>query len=81
MGIPNLLRFLKPFIEPVHIKKYAGKRVNRSPSHLSFCSFSYIFHPSWFLDILLCICRSALMPTPGSTKEVRFYCIVAAMYS
>nr|CAB3463443.1 unnamed protein product [Digitaria exilis] len=27
MGIPNLLRFLKPFIEPVHIKKYAGKRV------------------------------------------------------
>ncbi|KAL6905917.1 hypothetical protein ACP4OV_003518 [Aristida adscensionis] len=27
MGIPNLLRFLKPFIEPAHIKKYAGKRV------------------------------------------------------
>ncbi|OEL21173.1 Exonuclease 1 [Dichanthelium oligosanthes] len=27
MGIPNLLRFLKPFIEPVHINKYAGKRV------------------------------------------------------
>ncbi|XVE58835.1 hypothetical protein DITRI_Ditri04bG0200800 [Diplodiscus trichospermus] len=27
MGIKDLLRFLKPFIEPVHIKKYAGKRV------------------------------------------------------
>nr|XP_029119233.1 exonuclease 1 isoform X2 [Elaeis guineensis] len=27
MGIQNLLRFLKPFIEPVHIKKYSGKRV------------------------------------------------------
>uniref|UniRef100_A0A453S9B4 Exonuclease 1 n=1 Tax=Aegilops tauschii subsp. strangulata TaxID=200361 RepID=A0A453S9B4_AEGTS len=27
MGIPNLLRFMKPFIEPVHIKKYAGQRV------------------------------------------------------
>lgn len=37
MGIPNLLRFLKPFIEPVHIKKYAGKRVNRSP---------FVFHPA-----------------------------------
>ncbi|KAJ3692785.1 hypothetical protein LUZ60_011880 [Juncus effusus] len=27
MGIQNLLRFMKPFIEPVHIKKYAGQRV------------------------------------------------------
>ncbi|XP_038972346.1 exonuclease 1-like isoform X1 [Phoenix dactylifera] len=27
MSIQNLLRFLKPFIEPVHIKKYSGKRV------------------------------------------------------
>ncbi|KAA3455745.1 exonuclease 1 [Gossypium australe] len=27
MGIKDLLRFMKPFIEPVHIKKYAGKRV------------------------------------------------------
>ncbi|XP_039031401.1 exonuclease 1-like [Hibiscus syriacus] len=27
MGIKGLLRFMKPFIEPVHIKKYAGKRV------------------------------------------------------
>ncbi|XP_022737269.1 exonuclease 1 [Durio zibethinus] len=27
MGIKDLLRFLKPFIKPVHIKKYAGKRV------------------------------------------------------
>ncbi|KAL4362113.1 hypothetical protein GQ457_04G012020 [Hibiscus cannabinus] len=27
MGIKDLLRFMKPFIESVHIKKYAGKRV------------------------------------------------------
>ncbi|XVF50511.1 hypothetical protein PTKIN_Ptkin04bG0107000 [Pterospermum kingtungense] len=27
MGIKDLLRFMKPFIEPIHIKKYAGKRV------------------------------------------------------
>ncbi|OAY66424.1 Exonuclease 1, partial [Ananas comosus] len=27
MGIQNLLRFMRPFIEPVHIKKYSGKRV------------------------------------------------------
>ncbi|XP_010249407.1 PREDICTED: exonuclease 1 isoform X1 [Nelumbo nucifera] len=27
MGIQNLLRFMKPYIKPVHIKKYAGKRV------------------------------------------------------
>ncbi|KAJ3692385.1 hypothetical protein LUZ60_012735 [Juncus effusus] len=27
MGIPNLLKFMKPWIEPVHIKKYAGQRV------------------------------------------------------
>ncbi|KAH6799165.1 5'-3' exonuclease family protein [Perilla frutescens var. frutescens] len=27
MGINNLLRFLKPYVESVHIKKYYGKRV------------------------------------------------------
>lgn len=27
MGIKDLLRFLKPHIEPINIKKYAGKRV------------------------------------------------------
>ncbi|KAM0933024.1 putative exodeoxyribonuclease I [Dioscorea sansibarensis] len=27
MGIQNLLRFMKPFIEPVHIEKYSGKRI------------------------------------------------------
>ncbi|KAM3380407.1 exonuclease 1 isoform X1 [Capsicum galapagoense] len=27
MGIQGLLRFMKPYVEPVHIKKYAGKRV------------------------------------------------------
>ncbi|OIT30671.1 PREDICTED: exonuclease 1 [Nicotiana attenuata] len=27
MGIKDLLRFMKPYVEPVHIKKYAGKRV------------------------------------------------------
>jgi hypothetical protein len=28
MGIKDLLRFVKPYIEPIHIKRYAGKRVN-----------------------------------------------------
>ncbi|CAB4281368.1 unnamed protein product [Prunus armeniaca] len=27
MGIKDLLRFMKPYIAPIHIKKYAGKRV------------------------------------------------------
>ncbi|XAR63945.1 Exodeoxyribonuclease I [Bertholletia excelsa] len=27
MGIKDLLRFMKPHVEPIHIKKYAGKRV------------------------------------------------------
>ncbi|KAL5748814.1 hypothetical protein ACOSQ2_026111 [Xanthoceras sorbifolium] len=27
MGIKDLLRFMKPHIKPIHIKKYAGKRV------------------------------------------------------
>uniref|UniRef100_A0A165X675 Exonuclease 1 n=1 Tax=Daucus carota subsp. sativus TaxID=79200 RepID=A0A165X675_DAUCS len=27
MGIKDLLRFLKPYVEPIHVKKYAGKRV------------------------------------------------------
>ncbi|GFP99992.1 exonuclease 1 [Phtheirospermum japonicum] len=27
MGINNLLKYMKPYVEPVHIKKYAGKRV------------------------------------------------------
>ncbi|TYJ99023.1 exonuclease 1 [Cucumis melo var. makuwa] len=27
MGIKDLLRFMKPYIEPIHIKKYAGERV------------------------------------------------------
>ncbi|KAI5660255.1 hypothetical protein M9H77_29048 [Catharanthus roseus] len=27
MGIKDLLRFVKPYVEPIHIKKYAGQRV------------------------------------------------------
>ncbi|KAL8234230.1 hypothetical protein R6Q59_020330 [Mikania micrantha] len=27
MGIKDLLRFMKPYVEPIHIKKYANKRV------------------------------------------------------
>lgn len=29
MGIQDLLRFLKPFVEYIHIQKYAGKRVRK----------------------------------------------------
>ncbi|KAK6123068.1 hypothetical protein DH2020_043187 [Rehmannia glutinosa] len=27
MGINNLLKYMKPYVEPIHMKKYAGKRV------------------------------------------------------
>lgn len=27
MGIKDLLRFMKPYVQPIHIKKYAGQRV------------------------------------------------------
>jgi len=42
MGIKDLLRFMKPYIEPVHIKKYAGKRVRINPIVLSFDFFRVI---------------------------------------
>jgi exonuclease-1 len=60
MGIPNLLRFLKPFIEPVHINKYAGKRVKTDPISAFnlqfFLAFSILVD---FLSLCGCICRSA----------------------
>lgn len=35
MGIKDLLRFMKPYIKSIHIKKYAGKRVNFNPLIIS----------------------------------------------
>ncbi|KAG5022172.1 hypothetical protein JHK85_018514 [Glycine max] len=57
MGIKDLLRFMKPYIEPVHIKKYAGKRVRINPIIPSF-DFSARFYLGCVRFRSLCkICR------------------------
>lgn len=47
MGIKNLLRFLKPFIAPVHIKKYSGKRVRISWNPFSITILHFFFQFFW----------------------------------
>lgn len=42
MGIKDLLRFMKPHIEPIHIKKYAGKRVIILPGLLLVIFFPFV---------------------------------------
>ncbi|TVU51797.1 hypothetical protein EJB05_03241 [Eragrostis curvula] len=58
MGIPNLLRFLKPFIEPVHIKKYAGKRVGID-------AYSWLHKGAYSCSMELCM-------DPKSTSARRY---------
>ncbi|XP_042426673.1 exonuclease 1-like [Zingiber officinale] len=48
MGIQNLLRFLKPFIRPVHIKKYAGKRVGID-------AYSWLHKGAYSCSMQLCL--------------------------
>ncbi|KAJ4973711.1 hypothetical protein NE237_006885 [Protea cynaroides] len=48
MGITNLLRFMKPFIEPVHIKKYAGKRVGID-------AYSWLYKGAYSCSMELCL--------------------------
>lgn len=43
MGIKDLLRFMKPYTEPIHIQKYAGKRVIFLPFSPIFAFFHYFF--------------------------------------
>ncbi|TKW25000.1 hypothetical protein SEVIR_3G087500v4 [Setaria viridis] len=58
MGIPNLLRFLKPFIEPVHINKYAGKRVGID-------AYSWLHKGAYSCSMELCM-------NPKSTAARRY---------
>ncbi|KAE8699070.1 Proteasome subunit alpha type-6 [Hibiscus syriacus] len=48
MGIKGLFRFMKPLIEPVHIKKYAGKR----DKLLDQTSITHLFPITKFLGLL-----------------------------
>ncbi|XP_043695087.1 exonuclease 1 [Telopea speciosissima] len=48
MGISNLLKFIKPFIEPVHIKKYAGKRVGID-------AYSWLYKGAYSCSMELCL--------------------------
>lgn len=54
MGIKDLLRYMKPFIASVHIKKYAGKRVKNT---LFSPKISYKFAPflSEYIFPIFCI--------------------------
>ncbi|KAI4302553.1 hypothetical protein MLD38_038282 [Melastoma candidum] len=48
MGIKDLLRFMKPYLEPVHIKKYAGKRVGID-------AFSWLHKGAYSCSMELCL--------------------------
>ncbi|KAJ0962745.1 hypothetical protein J5N97_027867 [Dioscorea zingiberensis] len=61
MGIQNLLRFMKPLIEPIHIEKYSGKRV--TPMLSSFVSLFIAVDCSSLFD------RLGSMRIHGFTKE------------
>ena len=51
MGIKDLLRYMKPFIEPIHIKKYAGKRVKTRHFPQNFQRIYPFFFNNFFYKI------------------------------
>ncbi|KAL9324443.1 hypothetical protein ACSQ67_009300 [Phaseolus vulgaris] len=53
MGIKDLLRFMKPYIEPVHIKKYAGKRVGID-------AYSWLHKGAYSCSMELCLDSSSV---------------------
>ena len=53
MGIKDLLRFVKPYIEPIHIKRYAGKRVNILTLFPLFFFESGIFFKDFILVLFI----------------------------
>ena len=84
MGIKDLLRYMKPFIEPIHIKKYAGKRVKTRHFPQNFQRIYPFFFNNFFYKIeshLLLISaffwkfisRLESMRIHGFTKEVKFF--------
>ncbi|KAE8820342.1 exonuclease 1 [Hordeum vulgare] len=62
MGIPNLLRFMKPFIEPVHIKKYAGQRVGID-------AYSWLHKGAYSCSMELCMSPRS----PGARRYISYF--------
>ncbi|KAG6672967.1 hypothetical protein I3843_16G087300 [Carya illinoinensis] len=58
MGIKDLLRFMKPHIEPIHIKKYAGKRVGID-------AYSWLHKGAYSCSMELCL-------NSDSDKKMRY---------
>ncbi|PIN22392.1 Exodeoxyribonuclease I [Handroanthus impetiginosus] len=51
MGINSLLKFIKPYVEPVHINKYSGKRVRVYFSFFFVFAFFWVFGFGWINKI------------------------------
>ncbi|XP_077220543.1 5'-3' exonuclease family protein isoform X2 [Tasmannia lanceolata] len=58
MGIQNLLRFMKPFVEPIHIQKYSGKRVGID-------AYSWLHKGAYSCSMDLCL-------NPGNDASNRY---------
>ncbi|KAK3225205.1 hypothetical protein Dsin_005067 [Dipteronia sinensis] len=58
MGIRDLLRFMKPYIKPIHIKKYAGKRVGID-------AYSWLHKGAYSCSMELCL-------NSNSEKKLRY---------
>ncbi|TXG51368.1 hypothetical protein EZV62_023892 [Acer yangbiense] len=58
MGIKDLLRFMKPYIKPIHIKKYAGKRVGID-------AYSWLHKGAYSCSMELCL-------NSNSEKKLRY---------
>ncbi|XP_059644515.1 exonuclease 1 [Cornus florida] len=48
MGIKDLLKFMKPYVQPIHIKKYAGKRVGID-------AYSWLHKGAYSCNMELCL--------------------------
>lgn len=48
MGIKDLLRFMKPYVEPIHIKNYAGE-------HVGIDAYSWLHKGAYSCSMELCL--------------------------
>ncbi|CAA6661263.1 unnamed protein product [Spirodela intermedia] len=62
MGIPNLLRFVKPYIQPIHIKKYSGKRVGID-------AYSWLHKGAYSCSMELCLNKQ----TEAARRYLRYF--------
>ncbi|KAF6176127.1 hypothetical protein GIB67_000221, partial [Kingdonia uniflora] len=58
MGIKDLLKVMKPFITPIHIKSYSGKRVGID-------AYSWLHKGAYSCSLELCL-------DVGSVKKMRY---------